>query len=234
VKLLIRSILLISTLLGFSSGTAFAGYEDLFQTVRKASWAIYVRSVGGMSAVCSSGAFDSNASRTLLLTAGHCFLGSELKRTDFLVTQDHRTFYKATLLKSGLALRSGKSATSTDLDDYSGHDWAILTAEMGSKATLPIGDSEKLIIGEDLVMVGVPFGVDFLAVQGIVGSKDVSLSSLAWNHYYGANIYSAGGNSGSVVISTKQKTIVGILAAGPGGQSSMAIFLPIHLIPNLK
>ena len=100
---------------------------------------------------------------------------------------------------------------------------------------MPIGDSDKLVLGEDLVIVGVPFGMDFLAVQGIIGSKDLSLSPTIWNHYMGANVFIAGGNSGSAVISVKQRAIVGIIVAGPGPQSSLAIFTPIKIVdPEVK
>jgi len=208
---------------------ASAGYEALFQKARAASWAIYVRSTGGMNAVCSASAYRTGDDATYLVSAGHCFIGQDLKRTDFLVTQDHRTFYPATLYRTGLKPRSQDKVTSSSLDDYKGNDWAVVRAEVGRRPTLAVGDARKLTIGEDLIMVGVPFGMDFLAVQGIVGSTDVSLSQYVWNHYYGANIFSAGGNSGSGVVSVKQGAIVGVVDAGPGGQSSMMIFAPIHL-----
>lgn len=211
---------------------AAAGYEELFASTKNASWAIYTRGTGGMQASCSATAVRTDAKRTHLLTAGHCFLGIDTKRTDFLVTQDHFKFYPANIYKTGLNLKRGMQETSTDLDNYSGDDWAVVEAKAGDKAVLPIGKSEDLRIGQDLLVVGVPFGVDFLAVQGIVGSLDLSLSKLVWNHYYGANIFSAGGNSGSGVISAKQKAVVGIVAAGPGGGSSMMIFTPVSRLPK--
>ena len=209
---------------------AFAGYEELFTQVKSTSWAVYIRSTGGMNAVCSASAYDTNDTNTFLLSAGHCFLGNDLKRTDFLVTQDHRTFFKATLFKSGLKIRTSKNDNSGDMDDYEGNDWSIVKVEVGNQPVLPIGNSTHLSLGEDLIAVGVPFGMDFLGVQGIVGSKDLSLSKLTWNHYYGANIYGAGGNSGTGVVSVKQRAIVGIVVAGPGSQSSMMIFTPIDKI----
>lgn len=212
--------------------SAYAGHEDLFVDTKASAWAIYVRTTGGMSASCSAVAVKSEADKTYLLSAGHCFLGEDLKKTDFLVTQDHRTFHKARAIKNGLTLKLGMKATSTDMADYNGHDWAIVEAEVKAPFVMPIGDSSKLQIGEDLIIVGVPFGLDFLAVQGIVGSLDVSLSSTTWNHYYGGNIYIAGGNSGSGVISAKQKAIIGIVCAGPGAQTSMLIFMPIDLLPK--
>lgn len=211
---------------------AQAGYEDFFEEVQAASWAIYVRTGGGMNAVCSASAYKTTPEKTFMVSAGHCFLGTDLAKTDFLVTQDHRNFVKAKQIRSGLSPRPNTSGVSSNLDDYKGDDWAIVEAQIGNQPTLPLGDSDKLRIGEDLVIVGVPFGLDFLAVQGIVGSKDLSLSQLVWNHYYGANVFSAGGNSGSGVISTKQKAIVGILDAGPGGGSSMMIFMPINKLPK--
>jgi len=219
-------------LAGVVSAPAVAGYEQLFERVRAASWAIYVRSTSGMNAVCSASAYKTTATKTYLVSAAHCFLGNDLAKTDFLVTQDHRNFFKASQLRTGLTARPNTSGTSNNLDDYKGDDWAIVEAQVGNMPTLPLGNSEELSIGEDLVIVGVPFGMDFLAVQGIVGSKDLALSQLVWNHYYGANIFAAGGNSGSGVISTKQKAIVGILNAGPGGGSSMMIFMPINKLPK--
>jgi len=214
------------------SGSAFAGYEGLFKEVKSASWAIYVRSTGGMNAICSAEAYKTDSKHTYMVTAGHCFLGNDLARTDFLVTQDHRDFYKAKRMTSGLTPRPNTSGVSSDLNDYKGDDWAVVEADIGNMPTMPLGDSSKLTIGEDLVIVGVPFGMDFLAVQGIVGSKDLSLSQLVWNHYLGANAYSAPGNSGSGVISAKQKAIVGILNAGPGGGANMMIFMPINKLPK--
>ena len=208
----------------------WAAYEDLFKTTHGAAWAVYVRNVGGMQAICSATAFESDARTTTLLTAGHCFIGSDLRKTDFLVTQDHKNFYKATLTRSGLKTRVMSKPTSADLDDYEGNDWAVVSADVGGQKTMPLGDSGALAIGEDLVVVGLPFGMDFLAVQGIVGSTDLSLSKLVWNHYFGANIFIAGGNSGSAVVSAKQRDIVGVVVAGPGSQSSLCIFAPIAVV----
>ena len=222
-----------STLLVFPV-LGWGGNESLFKQGQATSWAVYMRELGGMRAICSAIAYKTTPEMTHLLSAGHCFIGSDLKRTDFLVTQDHRSFANARVEASGLIVRTGRNLTSRDLDDYSGDDWAVIKAEIGNKPVIPLGSAESLLIGEDLIMIGLPFGVDFLAVQGIVGSKDVSLSQLVWNHYYGANIYIAGGNSGTGVISTKQKALVGIITAGPGAQSSLAIFLPLHKIPTDK
>ena len=215
---------LVSLLLPVS---AYAGYEELFAVTKSASWAIYQRSTGGMNAICSAGAYKTNATHTWLVSAGHCFLGQDLNRTDFLVTQDHKNFVKARVYRLGLTPKKGADETSDDMDKHSGKDWAIVEIDAGNQSVLPIGDSDALTLGEDLVIVGVPFGLDFLAVQGIVGSKDLSLSKTVWNHAMGANVFIAGGNSGSAVISVKQKSIIGIIVAGPGAQSSLAIFTPI-------
>lgn len=224
-------LFLAAALLALFIGFSEAAYEDLFREVKVSAWAIYVRGTGGLQAICSATAFKTDAQETQLLTAGHCFLGSDLARTDFLVTQDHRTFYKASLRVSGLKSRENTSGTSSNLDDYSGDDWAVVTARVGNQPVLSIGTSGTLSVGEDLLVVGVPFGMDFLAVQGIVGSLDISLSPTVWNHYAGANIFVAGGNSGSGVISVKQRAIVGIVNAGPGAQSSMMIFMPTDKLP---
>jgi len=219
-------------MLSISATNAFSGHEKLFSKVKDAAWAIYIRSPGGMNASCSAVAVKSNDKETLMLSAAHCFLGTDNNRTDFLVTRDHRTFFKANVKRTGVELKPGMKTTSDDLADYSGNDWALVKAEVGNMPTMKIGDSSALDIGQEIVIVGVPFGVDFLAVQGIVGSKDVNLSTLVWNHYYGGNIFIAGGNSGSGVIAVKQEAIVGIVDAGPGPQTSMLIFMPIDLLPK--
>lgn len=223
-----RKLLLLFVLLAIPQ-PAHAGYEAVFQKARAAAWAVYTRAPGGLNAICSATAYRSDANKTYLVTAGHCFTGSA-RNTDFLVTQDHFTFYAAHLDTWGLKRNIGASAVSDDLNDYTGQDYALISAQVGNKPVLPIGDSSKLVLGEDLLMVGVPLGVDFLAVQGIVGSTNISLSTTEWDHYFGANIFSAPGNSGSGVIDTKQQAIVGILVAGPGDQTSMAVFTPINLV----
>lgn len=212
---------------------AQAGYEELFTKTKGAAWAIYQRGTGGMNAICSAGAFKTTPTNTYMVSAAHCFAGTDLNRTDFLVTQDHRTFVKARVYRLGLEPKKGADETSSDLDKFKGNDWAIVEADAGNQLVLPIGSSDKLVLGEDLVIVGVPFGMDFLAVQGIVGSKDLALSPTVWNHYMGANVYIAGGNSGSAVISVAQKAIVGIIVAGPGQQSSLAIFTPIKIVDTV-
>ena len=230
-NLLIRAIILGGVILGLAF-PAYSEYEELFSTIKRASWAIYVRTTGSMNAICSAEAYKTNTTDTFLVTAAHCFAGNDLKRTDFLVTQDHRNFVKAHLVKSGLTLKQRAREDSDNLDDYEGDDWAVIRAEVGNQSIVPIGDSSKLTIGEGIVIVGVPFGMDFLAVQGIIGSLDLSLSKLVWNHYMGGNIYIAGGNSGSGVISVKQKAIVGIVNAGPGSQTSLLIFMPINKLSS--
>jgi len=224
-------LLLVLMIFLVAAPMSFAGHEELFAKAHEASWAIYVRGAGGMSASCSSSAIKSDADKTYLISAGHCFVGQDLSKTDFLVTRDHRTFYKAKVKQSGLKLKMGMKTTSSDLGDYDGDDWALVEASVGNMPIVPLGDSQILRIGEDLIIVGLPFGLDFLAVQGIVGSLDISISATVWNHYYGGNIYIAGGNSGSGIISVKQEAIIGIVCAGPGQQTSMLIFMPVSLLP---
>lgn len=207
-------------------------HEELFRMIRNSAWAVYLRESGGMKAICSAIAFKTSANTTTLLTAGHCFVGEDLEKTDFLVTQDHRRFVNAKVVKSGLSPKKGIPEGSQELTNYTGDDWAIIEVEIGNQQTIPLGKSSDLVIGENLLIVGLPFGMDFLAVLGIVGSTDISLSQYVWNHYYGANAFVAAGNSGSGVVSAKQKAIVGVVNAAPGSQSSMMIFMPVDKLPK--
>lgn len=230
-----RKILAVLLVLVFAVGVGSgltptqAGYEDLFIQARAAAWAIYIRGDSGLQAVCSATAYKSTRAETFLVTAGHCFMDAATK-TDFLVTQNHFTFIPAKMRATGMRLKQGATRP-YNRDDYDGDDWAIAVASVGGKPVVPIGKSSSLVIGEDLIVVGVPFGMDFFAVQGIVGSTDLQLSTYIWNHYYGAHIFIAGGNSGSGVISTKQRRVIGILVASPGIQSSLAVFAPIDIVP---
>lgn len=213
-------VIVLALLLALGVGVAPAANEDLFAKAKAASWAVYTRDVGSLSATCSATAYATTETETLLVTAGHCFWPPDEKK-DFLVTRNHKAFFDATLVANGYYFDAqGKQK---------GEDWSVVSVA-GKYETVPLGDSRKLRLGEDVIMVGVPFGVDFLAVQGIVGSLDVSLSGLDWNHYLGINIYIAGGNSGTGVISVAQRAIVGIIVAGPGSQTSLAIAAPIQLV----
>ena len=111
----------------------------------------------------------------------------------------------------------GKSYDATVVGTDSSSDLAVIHAELGSDVVIPmeIGDSDALVVGDWVMTVGSPFGLEQSCSQGIVSSlyRNELMTSSSGNTIY-ANLIQVDaainpGNSGGALVNSEGQ-LVGI------------------------
>ena len=116
-------------------------------------------------------------------------------------------------------------------------DIALIKIENKKKLPiLPLGDSEKLEVGEWVLAIGNPAGLGHTVTKGIVSSKGRSLEEIGLKHPYYNFIQTDAainpGNSGGPLINTKGE-VVGINTAILRNYQGIGFAIPVNIAKNL-
>jgi S1-C subfamily serine protease len=147
-----------------------------------------------------------------ILTNNHVVRGSR----QVTVTLHDKKVYKAKVL---------------DLDTR--NDLALLKIEAGHKLpTLPLGNSDSLVVGQKVLAIGNPFGFGGTLTTGIVSSLDRSIQTEETRKMEGMIQTDAAinpGNSGGPLLDSRG-TVIGINTAiyGPQGNIGIGFAMPIN------
>lgn len=120
----------------------------------------------------------------------------------------------------------------------SGTDLAILKIKSDKKLTpLKLGDSDKLKIGEWVVAVGNPFGLEHTITTGVVSAKGRSISpgGMKYEDYIQTDAAINPGNSGGPLVNLYGE-VVGINSAifsKSGGYMGIGFAIPINLAKSV-
>ncbi|HEY2986826.1 MAG TPA: Do family serine endopeptidase [Candidatus Binatia bacterium] len=101
--------------------------------------------------------------------------------------------------------------------------------------TAPLGDSDKLEVGEWVVAIGNPFGLDNTVTSGIVSATGRHIGASAYDDFIQTDASINPGNSGGPLINMRGE-VVGINAAivsGSGGNVGIGFATPINLVKEL-
>jgi serine protease Do len=120
-------------------------------------------------------------------------------------------------------------------------DLALIRIETDKPLSpLPLGDSEKLEVGDWVVAIGNPFGLDHTVTAGIVSAKYRQLGAGAYDNFIQTDASINPGNSGGPLLNT-QGEVVGINSAiysRSGGSIGIGFAIPVNmakdLLPQLK
>ena len=111
-------------------------------------------------------------------------------------------------------------------------DLALIKIEGSKLPTLPIGDSDKLKIGEWVIAVGNPFGLNNTVTAGIVSAKARSLYANGVESFIQTDAAINAGNSGGALVNT-QGELVGInamLYSQTGSYSGYGFAIPTSIM----
>jgi len=114
------------------------------------------------------------------------------------------------------------------LDERS--DVAVLKIDATDLPTLKLGDSDNLEVGEWVLAIGSPFGLDFTATQGIVSALGRSLPSDSYVPFIQTDVAVNPGNSGGPLMNTRGE-VVGInsqIYSRSGGYQGVSFAIPIN------
>jgi S1-C subfamily serine protease len=118
-------------------------------------------------------------------------------------------------------------------DKDRGDDFSIWEAETKEVfVVIPLGDNEKLSLGSEVIDIASPMGLGKQYFIGYISSPHVDrppldAGAVKWHDVMLVMIGSGPGSSGSAIVSTDQKAIVGFLVGGMGEANIGAIVVPV-------
>lgn len=111
-------------------------------------------------------------------------------------------------------------------------DLALIKVEASNLPTLPIGDSDKLKVGEWVLAVGNPFNLNSTVTAGVVSAKARSLGANGIESFIQTDAAINAGNSGGALVNT-QGELVGInamLYSQTGSYSGYGFAIPTTIM----
>ena len=112
-------------------------------------------------------------------------------------------------------------------------DIALIKIKTGKKLPfVPLGDSEKLEIGEWVVAIGNPFGLGHTVTTGIVSAKGRVIGSGPYDDFIQTDASINPGNSGGPLFNMKGE-VVGINTAIIQGGQGIGFATPVHLAKSI-
>jgi serine protease Do len=119
-------------------------------------------------------------------------------------------------------------------------DIALLKIEGKSFPALPFGDSDRLAVGEPVMAIGNPFGLDQTVTTGIVSAKERFIGSGPYDDFIQTDASVNPGNSGGPLVDARG-ALVGINTAifsETGGSVGIGFAIPVNLakqvLPQLR
>ncbi|MFH2012099.1 MAG: DegQ family serine endoprotease [Pseudomonadota bacterium] len=117
-------------------------------------------------------------------------------------------------------------------------DIALIKIKSGKNLpVVKLGDSDKLEVGEWVVAIGNPFGLDHTVTAGIVSAKGRIIGAGPYDNFIQTDASINPGNSGGPLINLKGEVIginTAIIASGQGIGFAIPINMAKTLIPQLK
>lgn len=114
-------------------------------------------------------------------------------------------------------------------------DLALIKVEGKNLPTLPVGDSDKLQVGEWVIAVGNPFGLSNTVTAGIVSAKARSIGANGVESFIQTDAAINRGNSGGALVNTKGE-LVGInamLYSETGSYSGYGFAIPTAIMNKI-
>lgn len=165
--------------------------------------------------------------------------GFIISQDGYVVTNNH-VVENATSITVNLQTNNGKTISSkaevvgTDPDT----DLALLKIKADSPLPfLQFGDSEALEVGEWVVAIGNPFGLDHSVTKGIISAKGRNIQAGPFDSFLQTDASINPGNSGGPLIDMRGKVIginTAIIASGQGIGFAIPSNMAEHIIAQLK
>ena len=114
-------------------------------------------------------------------------------------------------------------------------DIALLRIEATGLPTLPFGDSDRLAVGEPVMAIGNPFGLEQTVTTGIVSAKERVIGAGPYDDFIQTDASVNPGNSGGPLVDTRG-SVVGINSAifsSTGGFIGIGFAIPVNLAKDV-
>jgi serine protease Do len=111
-------------------------------------------------------------------------------------------------------------------------DLALLKVEATGLPVIPLGDSARLEVGEPVMAVGNPFGLEQTVTTGIVSATGRAIGAGPYDDFIQTDASINPGNSGGPLVNARGE-VVGVntaIASGSGGSVGIGFAIPTNLI----
>jgi serine protease Do len=130
-----------------------------------------------------------------------------------------------------VTLSDGRKLTGTVVGTDPETDLALLKIEATGLPTIPLGDSSAIKVGEPVMAIGNPFGLDHTVTVGIVSGKSRVIGAGRYDDYLQTDAAINPGNSGGPLVNVRGEA-VGIataIASRSGGFQGVGFAIPTDL-----
>jgi serine protease Do len=158
--------------------------------------------------------------------------GFIISQDGYIVTNTH-VIDNASKIKVILNDKRELTAKVVGKDKYS--DVALLKVEATGLPIVTLGDSDKLEVGQWVVAIGAPFGLDHSATQGIVSALSRSLPDGTYVPFIQTDVAVNPGNSGGPLFDLNGN-VVGVnsqIYSRSGGYMGISFAIPVNLVKNI-
>ncbi len=159
--------------------------------------------------------------------------GVIINKNGFILTNNH-VVQDANDIK--IKLSDGRTANAKVIGTDPDTDLAILKIDLKNLPVIPMGDSEKLRVGDVVFAIGNPFGVGQTVTQGIVSAthrRDLGIST--FENYIQTDAAINPGNSGGALIDANGNLIAinNAIYTRTGGYQGIGFAIPISIAQDI-
>jgi len=111
-------------------------------------------------------------------------------------------------------------------------DLALLKVEATGLPVIPLGDSARLEVGEPVMAIGNPFGLEQTVTTGIVSATGRTIGAGPYDDFIQTDASINPGNSGGPLINARGE-VIGVntaIASGTGGSVGIGFAIPTNLV----
>jgi serine protease Do len=111
-------------------------------------------------------------------------------------------------------------------------DLALLKVDATGLPVIPLGDSAKLEVGEPVMAVGNPFGLEQTVTTGIVSATGRTIGAGPYDDFIQTDASINPGNSGGPLVNSRGE-VIGVntaIASGTGGSVGIGFAIPTNLV----
>ena len=133
-----------------------------------------------------------------------------------------------------IAILENKTQLKTKVIGYDRkYDIALLKVEESKAyAALKLGDSDKVRIGEDVIAIGNPFGLQHTVTKGIISSKHRTIGAGPFDDFLQTDASINPGNSGGPIFNEKGE-VIGISTAIKSSAQGIGFAIPINVVKDI-
>jgi len=155
--------------------------------------------------------------------------GAIVNGDGYIVTAEHMV---RGAMSVSVTLADGRDMPATVIDADAALDVALLNINAGGLPVIPLGDSSHLAVGEPVMAIGNPFGLDQTATVGIISGLERPLGLHPGGRFIQTDARINRGNSGGPLINRRGQAIGinTVVLTYEGSDTGIGFAIPSHVV----